>query len=107
MQYVLQAYSGAQSEVEMLKKEVAKQTSRAEQCTSLRNQLEKQTFELQQATSKLKELEYERDSYKDWQQQAKVGNCLINFYTIICTVKTNYSMLLRVIHKHLESTHSF
>lgn len=56
----------------MLKKEVAKQTSRADLCTSMRNQLEKQTFELQQVTNKLKELEYERDSYKDWQTQAKV-----------------------------------
>lgn len=68
-----QALEGAQSEVEILKKEVSKQTSRAEQCVSLRNQLEKQTFELQQVTNKLKELEYEKDSYKDWQQQAKVG----------------------------------
>lgn len=68
----LQALEGAQSEVEMLKKELAKQTSRAEQCTQMRTQLEKQTFELQQVSSKLKELEYERDSYKDWQQQAKV-----------------------------------
>lgn len=57
----------------MLKKEVTKQTSRAEQCTSLRTKLEKTTFELQQVTSKLKELEYEKDSYKDWQQQAKVS----------------------------------
>lgn len=56
----------------MLKKEVTRQTSRAEQCTTLKTQLEKQTFELQQVTNKLKELEYERDSYKDWQQQAKV-----------------------------------
>ncbi|CAG5055659.1 unnamed protein product [Parnassius apollo] len=73
MDELLQALEGAQSEVEMLKKEVAKQTNRAEQCTSLRTQLEKQTFELQEVTNKLKELEYERDSYKDWQQQAKTA----------------------------------
>ncbi|XP_075981185.1 mitotic spindle assembly checkpoint protein MAD1-like [Anticarsia gemmatalis] len=73
MDELLQALEGAQSEVEMLKKEVSKQTSRAEQCTTLRTQLEKQTFELQQVTNKLKELEYERDSYKDWQQQAKTA----------------------------------
>lgn len=60
--------------MEILKKELAKQTSRAEQCTTLRTQLEKQTFELQQVSNSLKELEYERDSYKDWQQQAKVFN---------------------------------
>nr|XP_049701115.1 mitotic spindle assembly checkpoint protein MAD1 [Helicoverpa armigera] len=73
MDELLQALEGAQSEVEMLKTEVAKQTSRAEQCTTLRNQLEKQSFELQSVTNKLKELEYERDSYKDWQQQAKTA----------------------------------
>ncbi|XP_049877340.1 mitotic spindle assembly checkpoint protein MAD1 [Pectinophora gossypiella] len=73
MDELLQALEGAQSEVEMLKNEVAKQTSRAEQCSSLRTQLEKTTFELQQVTSKLKELEYERDSYKDWQTQAKTA----------------------------------
>ncbi|KAJ0174178.1 hypothetical protein K1T71_010324 [Dendrolimus kikuchii] len=73
MDELLQALEGAQSEVEMLKKEVTKQTSRAEQCVSLKNQLEKQTFELQQVTNKLKELEYEKDSYKDWQQQAKTA----------------------------------
>ncbi|CAH0724385.1 unnamed protein product, partial [Brenthis ino] len=73
MDEILQAIEGAQQEVEMLKKEVAKQTSRAEQCTSLRTKLEKTTFELQQVTSKLKELEYEKDSYKDWQQQAKTA----------------------------------
>ncbi|KAL0869832.1 hypothetical protein ABMA27_006040 [Loxostege sticticalis] len=73
MDELLQALEGAQSEVEMLKKEVTRQTSRAEQCTTLKTQLEKQTFELQQVTNKLKELEYERDSYKDWQQQAKTA----------------------------------
>ncbi|XP_063385947.1 mitotic spindle assembly checkpoint protein MAD1 [Cydia fagiglandana] len=73
MDELLQALEGAQAEVEMLKKELAKQTSRAEQCTNLRTQLEKQTFELQQANSKLKELQYEKDSYKDWQQQAKTA----------------------------------
>ncbi|XP_026763138.2 mitotic spindle assembly checkpoint protein MAD1 [Galleria mellonella] len=73
MDELLQALEGAQSEVDILKKEVAKQTSRAEQCTSLRTQLEKQTFELQQVTNKLKELEYEKDSYKDWQQQSKTA----------------------------------
>ncbi|XP_026320731.1 mitotic spindle assembly checkpoint protein MAD1-like [Hyposmocoma kahamanoa] len=73
MDELLQALEGAQSEIEMLKKELAKQTSRAEQCTQMRTQLEKQTFELQQVSSKLKELEYERDSYKDWQQQAKTA----------------------------------
>ncbi|XP_053614336.1 mitotic spindle assembly checkpoint protein MAD1 [Plodia interpunctella] len=73
MNELQQAIESYQSEVEILKKEVAKQTTRAEQCTSLRTQLEKQTFELQQVTSKLKELEYERDSYKDWQQQAKTA----------------------------------
>ncbi|XP_048483507.1 mitotic spindle assembly checkpoint protein MAD1 [Plutella xylostella] len=73
MDELLQALEGAQSEVEMLKTEVTKQTSRAEQCTSLRTQLEKQTFEMQQLTSKLKELEYEKDSYKDWQQQVKTA----------------------------------
>ncbi|KAM3963283.1 mitotic arrest-deficient 1 [Aphomia sociella] len=73
MDELLQALEGAQSEVDILKKEVTKQTSRAEQCTSLRNQLEKQTFELQQVTNKLKELEYEKDSYKDWQQQSKTA----------------------------------
>ncbi|XP_028156742.1 GRB10-interacting GYF protein 2-like [Ostrinia furnacalis] len=73
MDELLQALEGAQCEVEMLKKEVARQTSRAEQCVSLKTQLEKQTFELQQVTNKLKELEYERDSYKDWQQQAKTA----------------------------------
>ncbi|XP_068620125.1 mitotic spindle assembly checkpoint protein MAD1 isoform X2 [Battus philenor] len=73
MDELLQALEAAQSEVEMLKKEVAKQTSRGEQCTNLKTQLEKQTFELQQATNKLKELEYERDSFKDWQQQAKTA----------------------------------
>ncbi|CAH0764364.1 unnamed protein product [Diatraea saccharalis] len=73
MDELLQALEGAQTEVEILKKEVAKQTARAEQCITLKNQLEKQTFELQQVTSKLKEIEYERDSYKDWQQQAKTA----------------------------------
>ncbi|XP_046969859.1 mitotic spindle assembly checkpoint protein MAD1 [Vanessa cardui] len=73
MDELLQALEGAQQEVEMLKKEVTRQTSRAEQCTTLRTQVEKQTFELQQVTSKLKEIEYERDSYKDWQQQAKTA----------------------------------
>ncbi|XP_072942423.1 mitotic spindle assembly checkpoint protein MAD1-like [Epargyreus clarus] len=73
MDELLQALEGAQSEVEMLKKEVAKQTSKAEQCTTLKTQLEKQNFELQHVTNKLKELEYERDSYKDWQQQAKTA----------------------------------
>ncbi|CAH2042310.1 unnamed protein product, partial [Iphiclides podalirius] len=73
MDELLQALEGAQSEVEMLKNEVAKQTSRGEQCITLRTQLEKQTFELQQVTNKLKELEYERDSYKDWQTQAKTA----------------------------------
>ncbi|XP_045452576.1 mitotic spindle assembly checkpoint protein MAD1-like [Melitaea cinxia] len=73
MDELLQALEGAQQEVEILKKEVARQTSRAEQCTTLRTQLEKQTFELQQVTNKLKELEYEKDSYKDWQQQAKTA----------------------------------
>ncbi|XP_073953707.1 mitotic arrest-deficient 1 isoform X2 [Choristoneura fumiferana] len=73
MDELLQALEGAQSEVEMLKKELAKQTSRAEQCTALRTKLEKQTFELQQVTSKLKEIQYEKDSYKDWQQQAKTA----------------------------------
>ncbi|XP_050550783.1 mitotic spindle assembly checkpoint protein MAD1 [Spodoptera frugiperda] len=73
MDELLQALEGAQSEVEILKGEVAKQTTRAEQCTTLRTQLEKQTFELQSVTNKLKELEYERDSYKDWQQQAKTA----------------------------------
>lgn len=63
---------GAQSEVELLKKEVARQTGRAEQCIALKTQLDKQTFELQQVNSKLKDLEYERDCYKDWQQHAKV-----------------------------------
>lgn len=60
----------------MLKAEVEKLTSKAEQCTSLRTQLEKQTFELQQVTNKLKEIEYEKDSYKDWQQQVKVKNTI-------------------------------
>lgn len=73
MDELLQALEGAQSEVEMLKKELVKQTSRAEQCTQLKNQLEKQNFEFQQVTSKLKELEYERDSYKDWQTQSKTA----------------------------------
>ncbi|CAH2089463.1 unnamed protein product [Euphydryas editha] len=73
MDELLQALEGAQQEVEILKKEVTRQTSRAEQCTTLRTQFEKQTFELQQLTNKLKELEYERDSYKDWQQQAKTA----------------------------------
>lgn len=73
MDELLQALEGVQSEVEMLKKEITKQTSRAEQCTTLRTQLEKQTFELQQVTNKLKELEYEKDSIKDWQQQAKTA----------------------------------
>ncbi|KAL4714996.1 hypothetical protein ACJJTC_003147 [Scirpophaga incertulas] len=73
MDELLQALEGAQSEVDILKKEVAKQTSRAEQCITLKTQLEKQTFELQQVTNKLKELEYEKDSYKDWQQQAKTA----------------------------------
>ncbi|CAH2243011.1 mitotic spindle assembly checkpoint protein MAD1 [Pararge aegeria] len=70
---LLQALEGAQHEVEMLKKEVAKQTSKAEQCITLRSQVDKQTFELQSVTNKLKEIEYERDSYKDWQQQAKTA----------------------------------
>lgn len=69
---------GAQSEVDILKLEVSKQTGKADQYVSLRNQLEKQTFELQQVTNKLKEMEYERDSYKDWQTQAKV----ILFYSV-------------------------
>ncbi|KAJ8717193.1 hypothetical protein PYW08_005592 [Mythimna loreyi] len=73
MDELLQALEGSQSEVEMLKAEVTKQTSRAEQCTTLRTQMEKQAFELQSVTNKLKELEYERDSYKDWQQQAKTA----------------------------------
>ncbi|XP_041985078.1 mitotic spindle assembly checkpoint protein MAD1 [Aricia agestis] len=73
MDELLQAHEGAQQEVEMLKKELARQTQRAEQCTTLRTQLEKQNFELQQANNKLKELEYEKDSYKDWQQQAKTA----------------------------------
>ncbi|GBP62870.1 hypothetical protein EVAR_24975_1 [Eumeta japonica] len=71
MEELLQAYQGAQSEVEMLKTEIAKLTPKAEQCTTLKNQLDKQTFEVQQLSNKLKELEYEKDSYKDWQQQAK------------------------------------
>ncbi|CAG9564077.1 unnamed protein product [Danaus chrysippus] len=73
MDELLQALEGAQQEVQILKKEVSKQTSRAEQCSTLRSQLEKQTFELQQITNKLKELEYEKDSYKDWQQQVKTA----------------------------------
>ncbi|XP_014358928.2 mitotic spindle assembly checkpoint protein MAD1 isoform X2 [Papilio machaon] len=73
MNELLQALEGAQSEVELLKKEVARQTSRAEQCTALKTQLDKQTFELQQVNSKLKDLEYERDCYKDWQQHAKTA----------------------------------
>lgn len=81
--HIIQALEGAQAEVDMLKKEVAKQTSRAEQCTTLRTQLEKQTFELQQANSKLKEIQYEKDSYKDWQQQAKVTLITV----IISTIK--------------------
>lgn len=74
----------------MLKKELVKQTSRAEQCTQLKNQLEKQNFEFQQVTSKLKELEYERDSYKDWQTQSKV----------------NVSNLPVIISKSVMSNHS-
>ncbi|XP_034835288.1 mitotic spindle assembly checkpoint protein MAD1-like [Maniola hyperantus] len=73
MDELLQALEGAQQEVEMLKKEVAKQTAKAEQCVTLRTQVEKQSFELQSVSNKLKELEYERDSYKDWQQQVKTA----------------------------------
>ncbi|XP_023954381.2 mitotic spindle assembly checkpoint protein MAD1 isoform X2 [Bicyclus anynana] len=73
MDELLQALEGAQQEVEILKKEVARQTARAEQCTTLRTQVEKQTLELQTVTNKLKEIEYERDSYKDWQQQVKTA----------------------------------
>ncbi|XP_030024443.2 mitotic spindle assembly checkpoint protein MAD1 [Manduca sexta] len=73
MDELLQALEEAQSEVEILKTEVAKQTSRAEQCTEMKIQIEKQNFELQQVNSKLKELEYERDSIKDWQTQAKTA----------------------------------
>ncbi|KOB65388.1 Mitotic spindle assembly checkpoint protein MAD1 [Operophtera brumata] len=56
MDELLQALEAAQSEADMLKKEVSKQTEKADQCVSLRNQLEKQTFELQQATKLEKEV---------------------------------------------------
>lgn len=68
----LKALEDAQQESQLLKGEVEKLKTKADQCTGLKAQLEKQTFELQQVTSKLKEIEYEKDSYKDWQQQAKV-----------------------------------
>ncbi|XP_045523077.1 mitotic spindle assembly checkpoint protein MAD1 [Pieris brassicae] len=73
MNELLAALEDAQEESQLLKGEVEKLKTKADQCTSLRAQLEKQTFELQQATNKLKEIEYERDSYKDWQQQAKTA----------------------------------
>ncbi|XP_045777469.1 mitotic spindle assembly checkpoint protein MAD1-like [Maniola jurtina] len=73
MDELLQALEGAQQEVEMLKKELARQTAKAEQCISLHTQVEKQKIELESVTNKLKELEYERDSYMDWQQQAKTA----------------------------------
>ncbi|CAF4806271.1 unnamed protein product [Pieris macdunnoughi] len=73
MNELLAALEDAQQESQLLKGEVEKLKTKADQCTSLRAQLEKQTFELQQVSNKLKEIEYERDSYKDWQQQAKTA----------------------------------
>ncbi|XP_045501604.1 mitotic spindle assembly checkpoint protein MAD1 [Colias croceus] len=73
MNELLAALEGAQEESEFLKGEVEKLKEKSDQCTSLKAQLEKQAFEMQQATNKLKEIEYERDSYKDWQQQAKTA----------------------------------
>ncbi|XP_026742126.1 mitotic spindle assembly checkpoint protein MAD1 [Trichoplusia ni] len=73
MDELLQALEGAQSESELLKKEVARLSTKAEQCSTMRSQLEKTMFELQVANNRVKELEYEKDSYHDWQQQVKTA----------------------------------
>ncbi|VVC94038.1 unnamed protein product [Leptidea sinapis] len=73
MNELLAALESAQEEAANFKSEVEQLKIKSEQCTSLRNQLEKQTFEFQQVTRKLKQMEYERDSYQDWQTQAKTA----------------------------------
>ncbi|XP_050674720.1 mitotic spindle assembly checkpoint protein MAD1 [Leptidea sinapis] len=73
MNELLAALESAQEEAANFKSEVEQLKIKSEQCTSLRNQLEKQTFEFQQVTRKLKQMEYEKDSYQDWQTQAKTA----------------------------------
>ncbi|XP_045784556.1 mitotic spindle assembly checkpoint protein MAD1-like [Maniola jurtina] len=80
-----QAFEGAQDEVKTLKAELSRQRKKAKECISLRIRVEKQTFELESLTNKLKNLEYERDSYKDWQQLSKTAQ---NRFTHMAELET-------------------
>lgn len=56
----------------MLKKELERQTSRAEQCVSMKTQLEKQNIQIQELNNKLQSLEHEKSISTLWQQHNKV-----------------------------------